>query len=185
MRKTTAKTVYFIKPIGMDGPIKVGCSAHPDGRKTILENWSPFPLEIVARIAGGYDLERRFHAYFARHHQRREWFHSSPLIRKTIAAINAGHFDISILPEPRTISNLVDGRPRKRSDVTRLQLSYSLRITHMLSRTGYAFRARHYDMIQHSDAIMISYADAYLRDPTRYGDPIEAPWARRLRGEAA
>ena len=42
--------VYFIKPIGMDGPIKIGCSVSPDRRRETLEWWCPFPLEILAEI---------------------------------------------------------------------------------------------------------------------------------------
>ena len=42
--------VYFIKPVGMEGPIKIGCSIMPTERLEGLAVWSPFPLEIVAAI---------------------------------------------------------------------------------------------------------------------------------------
>lgn len=36
--------VYFIKPIGMDGPIKIGCSDKPARRLITLAAWSPFGM---------------------------------------------------------------------------------------------------------------------------------------------
>lgn len=66
--------VYFIKPIGFDGPIKIGCSISPDGRRDTLQTWCPFPLEIVAEIEGDTKLERRFHLMFDDTCKGREWF---------------------------------------------------------------------------------------------------------------
>jgi len=93
------KRVYFIKPIGMDGPVKIGCSVSPQGRLESLDMWSPIPLEIVADTEGGLALEKRFHYHFAASHDRREWYRWSPEIAAVVAAINAGTFDASILPE--------------------------------------------------------------------------------------
>lgn len=93
-------SVYFIKPIGMDGPIKIGQSKSPEGRVRDLSRWSPFPLEIVAEIEGGRDVEERFHAAFIDHHERLEWFSPHPEILNAIAAINAGTFDVDSLPYP-------------------------------------------------------------------------------------
>jgi hypothetical protein len=101
--------VYFIRPIGMEGPIKVGCSASPDGRRKTLETWSPFALEIIAEIEGDVDLERRFHALFQETHLRREWFGWSKRIAAVIDAVRAGSFDVDTLPSPICIS----ANPRK------------------------------------------------------------------------
>lgn len=90
--------VYFIKPIGMAGPIKIGQSATPGVRLQHLNCWAPFPLEIVAQIEGGRELEERFHAAFVDHHERLEWFTAHPDIISVIAAINDGAFDIDTLP---------------------------------------------------------------------------------------
>lgn len=87
----------------MDGPIKIGCSASPDRRRSSLETWSPFPLEIIAVIEGGEKLERRFHAKFTGQHKSREWFRISTELLVTIDAINAGTFDIETLPAPRRL----------------------------------------------------------------------------------
>lgn len=93
-----ARTVYFIKPVGMDGPIKIGCSVSPDNRRQTLEEWSPFPLELVAEISGDMMLEARFHGYFRGEALRREWFNASPRLLETIRQINDGTFDMSSLP---------------------------------------------------------------------------------------
>lgn len=105
-------TVYFIKPVGMDGPIKVGTSRSPDCRLQTLDSWSPFALEVVAEVDGGVHIERRFHALFAETHQRREWFGWSRRIAATIAAINAGTFDVDTLPEPISVARLAWGKPK-------------------------------------------------------------------------
>jgi hypothetical protein len=93
------KRVYFIKPVGMDGPVKIGCSRWPESRRKSLCPWSPFPLEIVAEIEGDFDLERRFHAMFLADHSHHEWFRASPELLATIAAICAGTFDVATLPD--------------------------------------------------------------------------------------
>lgn len=95
-----SRRVYFIKPIGLDGPIKIGCSRSPDNRRASLETWSPFPLEIVAEIDGCDRIERRFHAKFFADRTHREWFSTSPELRRVIGEIQAGTFDIATLPDP-------------------------------------------------------------------------------------
>ncbi len=92
------RRVYFIKPVGMDGPIKIGCSESPARRRIALEAWSPFPLELVATIEGDCLLEQRFHAEFIADHERLEWFRITPRLLAVIGAINAGTFDIETLP---------------------------------------------------------------------------------------
>src|SRR3546814_2554543 len=83
------KRVYFIRPIGQAGPVKIGCSVGPNKRRHELETWSPVPLAIVAEIDGGFDIERRFHAKFQDNHERREWFNWSPGLDDTITAIRS------------------------------------------------------------------------------------------------
>jgi hypothetical protein len=97
-----SRKVYFIKPVGFDGPIKIGCSALPVSRRDALAHWSPFPLEILAEIEGGLSLERRFHYHFHAWHEHREWFTATPELLTAIAAINAGTFDVSSLTETPT-----------------------------------------------------------------------------------
>lgn len=103
------KRVYFIRPIGMQGPVKIGCSSSPDGRKRSLASWSPFPLEIVCEIEGGHDIERRFHAKFAGSHRSHEWFDWTPELARVMSEIRVGSFDVAELPDPAHL-------PRKKAD---------------------------------------------------------------------
>ena len=84
------KRVYFVRPVGMDGPIKIGCSADPDGRLKVLSAWSPFPLELIGSVPGDFKEEGHIHRRFSNLHTRKEWFMSSPLLRGTIERILAG-----------------------------------------------------------------------------------------------
>lgn len=80
-------TVYFMKPIGHDGPIKIGCSSVPYGRLADLAVWSPFPLEIVATASGSYSDEAFLHRCFADTRAHGEWFHFSARLAQTVAEI--------------------------------------------------------------------------------------------------
>lgn len=84
------KKVYFIKPVGMDGPIKIGCSDRPASRLITLSAWSPFELEIIGSVSGSFSDEGKLHRRFSDLHTRKEWFMSSPLLRQTIERILAG-----------------------------------------------------------------------------------------------
>lgn len=84
------KRVYFIKPIGMDGPIKIGCSYMPLNRLRALMGWSPFPLELLATFEGDFDDERRMHSLFSACRDQGEWFHPAPDLLSLIARLQAG-----------------------------------------------------------------------------------------------
>lgn len=68
------KRVYFLKPIGMAGPIKIGCSILPETRLRAFDIWSPFPLEIVASAPGGHQDESNLHWRFRSGRSHGEWF---------------------------------------------------------------------------------------------------------------
>lgn len=97
-------TVYFLRPIGQRGPVKIGCSDYPMRRLQAFAQWSPAPLEIAALIPGDERLERRFHAKFAHLHSHLEWFREDPLLDATIDAIRAGTFDLAELPAPKRLA---------------------------------------------------------------------------------
>jgi hypothetical protein len=82
--------VYFIKPRGMPGPIKIGCSQIPTKRLEALAVWSPYDLEIVATTPGDYKLEARLHDHFGASHSHREWFWPSDGLLSTIEKLKAG-----------------------------------------------------------------------------------------------
>lgn len=69
------KRVYFMKPIGMAGPIKIGCSDLPERRLRTYDIWSPFPLELLATAPGSFWHERALHWLFRGSHSHGEWFY--------------------------------------------------------------------------------------------------------------
>jgi len=82
--------VYFIKPVGLKGPIKIGLASTPKSRlRQHMEN-SPIPLEIVATVPGDLALERNIQECFVDCHSHAEWFHASPSLMAAVAAISAG-----------------------------------------------------------------------------------------------
>lgn len=84
------KRVYFIKPVGADGPIKIGCSRWPDDRLLNIANWSPVPIEIMASGVGSHELERFIHRMFAATRSHKEWFHATPALTSSIARVADG-----------------------------------------------------------------------------------------------
>lgn len=82
--------VYFARPIGLHGPVKIGCSAAPLERLKTLMTWSPIPLEIAATVPGDGKLERRIHGLFAKSHSHHEWFHASAELSQLIFSLAAG-----------------------------------------------------------------------------------------------
>jgi hypothetical protein len=81
------KHVYFMKPIGMSGPIKIGCSVMPMRRLQTLDVWSPFPLELIAAAEGANCHERALHFMFREHLCHGEWFASTPELERLIAQV--------------------------------------------------------------------------------------------------
>lgn len=60
-----SRFVYFVRPIGQEGPVKIGCSEFPVNRMLALMTWAPVPLEIAFLFPGNFDLERRINCAFA------------------------------------------------------------------------------------------------------------------------
>lgn len=84
--------VYFMRPVGQAGPVKIGCSGSPKHRLLQLAEWSPFPLEIVAEMPGDYRLEARLHAHFGADYSHHEWFAWSADLEGVMQAVAAGTF---------------------------------------------------------------------------------------------
>ena len=82
--------IYFIKPVGMDGPVKIGCSADPAMRRDGLASWSPFPLELVVSVPGGFKEETLIHQCFHEFLSHREWFHANDRLAKLMRDLAAG-----------------------------------------------------------------------------------------------
>jgi len=79
--------VYFMRPQGMEGPIKIGCSTKPAARLIGLSTWSPFPLEIIAVAPGTLATEKMLHDLFADERWHHEWFRASPRLLAVTAAL--------------------------------------------------------------------------------------------------
>ena len=151
------RRVYFIKPIGMTGPVKIGVSIAPDNRRKTLETWSPFPLEIVAEIEGGYALESRFHTLFIESYRKHEWFDWTPEMQAVIDAINAGSFDTASLPKP--INRSAFRKPRDNSIYTpewRYKASVTARFRH---RGSYPYWNKEFLAIVGREGSWLSHRD--------------------------
>ena len=102
--------VYFIRPVGLPGPIKIGFSKVPARRLLDLTVWSPFPLEVVATVPGTTMLETNIHQCLARSHDRHEWFFPTNDVTGVVAKLVAG------LPIERAIDlSARQGTIRKKS----------------------------------------------------------------------
>lgn len=85
------KHIYFVKPIGLPGPIKIGCSVLPIGRLRAHMLWSAVPLELAAEcLDDGFHVERRLHVMFRSAHSHGEWFHPVPDLLALMARVAAG-----------------------------------------------------------------------------------------------
>jgi hypothetical protein len=130
---STPSFVYFIRPIGMLAPVKIGCSTHPQLRLESLVTWSPFPLEIAASTPGNFKLERVFHQRFAHVRSHREWFLADKDLLCGIEKLRAGKsvdeaFDLSI----KTVS--LSPRHHGERAGNFLQRSYRVRVRNAVKR---------------------------------------------------
>jgi len=177
--------VYFLRPVGMDGPIKIGCSTCPEARLQSYMPWAPWPLEIAARIDGPRTLEYRFHAAFAHLWTHHEWHRAAPELTAAIDAINAGTFDVNGLPAPKRHSK---GATGVRQWTPERRLAFSLKMK--LRNKVYRFGIRSPDDVERAakaikdlsgDALAeaVSLVEDHLRDPLARGTVYPYPWAQR------
>lgn len=82
--------VYFIKPVGALGPVKIGCSIDPVKRLQQLMVWSPVRLEIIAAFPGSYDDETAIQGMFSDSRSHGEWFHHSERLATFVERIRGG-----------------------------------------------------------------------------------------------
>lgn len=134
---TSPMHIYFIKPVGAVGQIKIGCSKFVGDRLASLAMWSPIPLEVIYQEEGGFDVERNIHCCFADLHSHHEWFHPGERLLKAIAKLKAGMkiSDAIDLSDQRGSIHKNGGKgPRPECDITKGRLSYKARIRHALNR---------------------------------------------------
>jgi hypothetical protein len=82
--------IYFIKPVGQLGPVKIGTSWKPFDRLSQVMVWSPIPLEVELVIEGGEELERNIQDCFADCHSHSEWFFPHERLRVAIDRMKGG-----------------------------------------------------------------------------------------------
>lgn len=125
------KSVYFIKPAGLDGPIKIGISCRPADRLYELSCASPLPLEMIGTVPASADDERFMHDCFADHHSHREWYRSSPKLREAIAEVLAAGM-VSVLFGKLSRQKNMRAAAQQRRPLTadrRRFLSYNVRVS--------------------------------------------------------
>lgn len=196
MRMHGEATVYFIKPVGLDGPIKIGWSHTTLGRLDTLAAWSPWPLQIATTMVGTYDDEQFLHRCFAASHSHREWFHSTPLLRETIARVKDGATMEDMRRDLTPVGNIRTVNRKPASDEMKRRRSYQSKIMWAEKR----LRSLGEDTAWHApddvDEIMkrwsgsgyykipsvepspeqIARLDEYLRDPSRHS--VIPQWRR-------
>lgn len=81
--------LYFIRPVGQDGPIKIGVTLNPEQRLTYHRKHSPLPLEYAGRVLldGAAATERELHRRFSAYRLHHDWFAASPELEAQIAAL--------------------------------------------------------------------------------------------------
>ena len=176
------RRVYFIRPVGAEGPVKIGCSFAPEGRLSSLMTWSPFPLEIVASVAGDLNLERRFHHRFAHLYSHREWFRAAPELSATIAAIQAGSFDTATLPSTGLTRPLNRRAPMserlRRLTGINIRLNYWTNGVGLIAPDSVRLAARDIHGLNGPELERaIALINAYCDRPLETGTPAPYPWA--------
>lgn len=174
--------VYFIRPIGQEGPVKIGCSQVPEDRLRHYLPWCPYPLEIAVKVRGGFSLEAQFHAAFSNTHLHHEWFGPSAELSRAIGELIGGSFDYATLPS--------DVRPlghRNRPPATaefRAGMGLAHRLRHAQDATGLrapasveaaARDARSTIGAEHDRCVKV--VELYLANPIAHGELIHASWA--------
>ncbi|MCO5129765.1 MAG: GIY-YIG nuclease family protein [Xanthobacteraceae bacterium] len=190
---SAASYIYFIKPEGMTGPIKIGCSSVPLGRLSNLSTWSPFALEIVATVEGGQQLERNIHECFADLHSHREWFHAGPRLIEAIGKIKSGVPVERAINLSHRIGSIRKGRcgGANWDDQTRQKMSVLHRVRFALKRIGVdngrIIPTTLKDVVRASEVRMLTAderakLDAFIANPQQYEEelrPRYQEWKRQ------
>jgi hypothetical protein len=88
--KAALRYIYFMRPIGGDGRIKIGCSYKPARRLIAISVHSPYQLEIIGVGKGAIPDEQLLHEYFAADRLHSEWFRSSPELLAVMEMMGRG-----------------------------------------------------------------------------------------------
>ncbi len=109
MKIAMPKHVYFLRPIGEIGPVKIGCSEMPVKRLRCVEIWSPVQLELIVSVPGDCREESILHQMFGDQRRHGEWFDYSDQLGSVIDfAVKTGKLpplDYSLRPHIQKRSN--------------------------------------------------------------------------------
>lgn len=178
--------VYFVKPIGMEGPIKIGCSCDPVSRLKTLMVWSPFPLEILATANGGFCEEARLMRQLREHRLHSEWFSPAAEVLdvvELVAKTGTLPFEISppVLSNGRETDRRLLGLPAilKRNKISRAAFAAQAgvninTISHWCNYHGSRIGAGRALVALHELGVECSFDDLH-RGPK----PIPRAWTRR------
>lgn len=83
-KKEWLSVVYFIRS---PTAVKIGMAKDANRRLTVLQTSHPEELALVATVPGGRELEAEYHARFAEHRVRGEWFAPHPDLLAHIEAL--------------------------------------------------------------------------------------------------
>jgi hypothetical protein len=106
--------VYFIQA-KLGGPVKIGFALDPRRRMRELQTANPFPLALVAYVAGDTTLERELHERLDELRAHGEWFHPSDEIEEEINRLLAERYgerlrklETTNLPSPKRLQRHFD-----------------------------------------------------------------------------
>lgn len=154
------KYVYFMRPVGMDGPIKIGCTGFIQDRLVQLTIWSPFPLEVLYMEEGAGSLERNLHRCFADCHFHHEWFNPSERLLSAIERLRAGEKIASAIDLSDERGSIFANRSKGTPEVMSGHRSYLMRIIWASKRARRAGSERIYTPAD-IDKIMDSWVGVY------------------------
>ena len=136
--------VYFLRPEGRLGPVKIGCSRYPASRLRALMAWSPYPLELAVEVPGERRDEKCLHSMFVADHTHGEWFRASGRLTTLIEKLSAGAPLAEMLDHNVPLVDFRDYSTR-RSPNWRRWSSYSHRVYHAC---GYDESRRSHDILR-------------------------------------
>lgn len=119
--------VYFLRPVGQPGPIKVGHSAHPPSRLDAFQTWSPVPLELVSQFSATQTVERQVHDRFAKWHLHGEWFHPVEDLIALAEGVRDGK-KVADLVDLSIKTGRIRRRPNPRSELAKIVGNFKTRI---------------------------------------------------------
>lgn len=176
------KQVYFMRPVGMVGPIKIGCSKFLDQRLFNLASWSPYPLEIILSFPGSHKLEHNIHQCFADLHSHKEWFHPGKRLLDAIEAMKAGTPAEDVIDLNAKVGTIIrkpivpPGCEKRRSYSARIRWARSKLPRHLTLpdwirevMNGWSPYGSEQPRIPTSDEL--AKIDAFLADPPAHADP--------------